>query len=333
MTFCPPYGYRIVGTLETRRKLVDARRAFLAYAACDERAELSREAYLSAFQFGDDFGLHLAKTGSTRDFTGACWSRWLWFDIDRDNDLDAALKDVRGLAAFLLDRYASLDDDDLLTFFSGSKGFHVGVPTTLWEPLPSVCFHRHTRRLAEALAGLARVRIDASIYDKVRAFRAPNSRHPKTRLYKRRLCLDELLGLSVERIRALASRPEPFEIHDCVGTYSQAVADWTDAVRAVESEAKEKTLRRQAVADGPPRLNKLTTEFIRHGATEGDRHRLLFSAAANLAEFGCSPALAHALLTESALDSGLSPADARRQIECGLNYRPTVSAQAPGSET
>jgi hypothetical protein len=47
---------------------------------------------------------------------------------------------------------------------------------------------------------------------------------------------------------------------------------------------------------------------------------LLFSAAANLAELGCSLALAEALLSDAALDSGLSPSDVRRQIECGVNH-------------
>lgn len=40
-----------------------------------------------------------------------------------------------------------------------------------------------------------------------------------------------------------------------------------------------------------------------------------------LAEFGCAFHLAWALLSESALDTGLSPAEVRRQIECGLNHR------------
>ena len=66
-------------------------------------------------------------------------------------------------------------------------------------------------------------------------------------------------------------------------------------------------------------MNRLTLDFVRNGATVGDRHRLLFSAAANLAEFGCQAALAHALLTEAALDSGLPPYEVRRQIACGLN--------------
>jgi hypothetical protein len=50
----------------------------------------------------------------------------------------------------------------------------------------------------------------------------------------------------------------------------------------------------------------------------GDRHRLLYSAARNLGEFGCPHELAWALLSEAALDSGLPPREVRRQIECGL---------------
>jgi hypothetical protein len=76
----------------------------------------------------------------------------------------------------------------------------------------------------------------------------------------------------------------------------------------------------QANGTAPNGLNRATLEFIRDGATTGDRHRRLFSAAANLAEFGCSFELAFALLSDAALDSGLPPSDVRRQIECGLRH-------------
>ena len=72
--------------------------------------------------------------------------------------------------------------------------------------------------------------------------------------------------------------------------------------------------------NGSATLNRATLDFIRDGATAGDRHRLLISAAANLAELGCSLALAETLLSDAALDSGLSPSDVRRQIECGVNH-------------
>ena len=219
----------------------------------------------------------------------------------------------------ILHRYRTFDDDALLLFFSGSKGAHVGMPVT-WNPATSVTFHRTARRFAETLAAAIEVRIDAGVYDKVRLFRAPNSRHPKTGLHKRRLTLDELLHLDAARVRQLAAVPEPFALPVVTATDPQAVADWQAAQQAIEREAEVKAERDAALVNGTPRLNRATLDFIRDGADQGDRHRLLFSAAANLAEFGCPSALAHALLGEAALDAGLPPAEARRQIECGLKH-------------
>ncbi len=128
------------------------------------------------------------------------------------------------------------------------------------------------------------------------------------------------MGLSIEGIRRLAESPEPFGLPVPPATCEQAAKDWTAAVVLVSQQAEGKAQRHAAVASGTATLNRLTLEFIRNGADTGDRHRLLFSAAANLAEFSCPPALAHALLTEAALDSGLPPSDVRRQIDCGLQH-------------
>lgn len=156
------------------------------------------------------------------------------------------------------------------------------------------------------------------MYDKVRAFRAPNSRHPKTGRHKRWLAFDELLHLKTAAIVELAAEPEPFDLPTPPPVNDQAVADWKAAGEQVAQQTAAIRQRRRAT-NGSPTLNRQTMEFLRDGATVGDRHRMLFSAAANLAEFGCPPALAHALLTEPALDTGLSPKDARRQVECGLD--------------
>jgi len=206
----PPYGFRVVGGTWEARRLVDAAAALSAHATCDPRAELDRECYLSAFQYGDDFRRYLETTGSTADFAGECWAPFIWFDVDR-TDLLVALKDARRLAVTIDERYR-LADGNLLAFYSGSKGFHIGLPTPLWRPKPAVTFHKIARRFAERLAELARVQIDTGVYDKVRLFRAPNSRHPKTGLHKRQLSLDELTGLSIDGIMDLAGVPAPFDL-------------------------------------------------------------------------------------------------------------------------
>ena len=313
-------GFRIVGPCTGERRLVCWPTAFVGYASLDERADVNREGYLSAFTFGEDFRRHLDANGSTKGFDGVCGGEFVWFDIDR-TDLEAARRDAARLCLCLAERY-SLDDDALLVFFSGSKGFHVGLPTDLWQPTASGVFNLTARRLAEWLAAWCEVVIDSGVFDKVRAFRAPNSRHPKTGLHKRALSLDELMRLSVERIQELAREPLAFDVPTVSTRCDQAATDWQEAARRVEQET-EAARERRASSDRSARLNRATADFMRDGAGSGDRHRLLFSAAANLAEFGCPVELAHELLSEAALDSGLSPSETRRQIDCGLNHNAT----------
>jgi len=314
----PTFGFRVVGRPTGRRWLVDASLALVGYAGCDPRINPADEAYLGVFWFGSDFVAHMKETGSTKGFNGPCWSPYLWFDIDRDGDADGALTDARALVGCLLDRYRELDEEDLFCYFSGNRGYHVGLPM-VWDPPPALDFNRTARHLAERLAGIARVRIDVGIYDKVHLFRAPNSRHPKTSLHKRWLTHDELMRLTAERIRQLATNPIPFDLHWPAATCTAAADDWAEAECLSRRQTEEKA-RRSVVANGAPRLNRLTFDFILNGATEGERHSRLFSAAANLAEFQCPPALAHAILTDAGLDSGLPPSEVRRQIDCGLAH-------------
>ncbi len=320
------YGFRIVGDCRNERRLVDWQAAFAGYADCDERAEVKSEAYLSAFTFAGEFRRHLALRGTTKGYGGECFALWLWFDIDRDGDLEAATRDARRLSAATVDRYR-IDGDELLLFFSGSKGYHVGLPASLFAAEPSHDFHRIARQFAERLAAVVGVTVDSGVYDRVRAFRAPNSRHPKTGLHKRRFEFNELLHLTTAAILERATTPEAFELPDGNATSEVAADDWRRAIEAVRTQA---TAAQQRQANAAATLNRQTLEFIRDGASQGDRHRLLFSAAANLAEFGCPSALAHALLTEGALDSGLPPSDVRRQIDCGLAHHTTTPEAARG---
>jgi hypothetical protein len=318
MTRRPTLGIRVVGPTWTRRIVVDHAAAFAGYAAADPLASVDREGYLSAFRFASDFRQYFADNGnSEREYGGVCWSDWLWLDVDR-TDLGRALDDARRLAATILSLYADLDGDDLLLFFSGSKGCHVGIPTAAWQPEPDPHFHRFARAFCERLAALAGVAIDAGVYSLTRLFRAPNSRHRKTGRHKRRFDFDSFMGMKLESIERLAERPEPFEVPAAQATCEAAAADWQAAVAWTRRQADTQAARQAALADGAPALNRQTLDFIREGADEGNRHRRLYSATRNLAELGCPTALAHALLTDAALDCGLTPRDVHRQIECGL---------------
>ena len=248
------YGFRVVGDCRQPRRLVDADAAMAACAACDERAELVRESYLSAFRFTNEFREHLTTTGSTKGFDGQCWSDWLWWDIDCDNDLERARDDARRLLTALTGRFG-LADDDVLVFFSGSKGFHIGMPTSLHNPEPGRDFHRTARRFAELVATAAEVSIDVSVYDRVRCFRAPNSRHPKTGLHKRRLTADQLLHLSIDAILQLAKLPAQFDLPEPTYRSKAAAQLCAEAAEQVAREA-ESSAERLANGIGCEQLNR-----------------------------------------------------------------------------
>ena len=318
------YGFRILGGVFNDRNLVLAGKALDGYSRCDPFAKIDCESYLSAFRFDKVFADYLTEKGSPKGYTGPTWSEWLWFDIDRD-DLTEALKDVRKLVAWLFSRFGTLAGDELLLFYSGSKGFHVGIQTELWRPDPAINFHDQCRCFAETIAEQAEIAIDSGVYDRVRAFRAPNSRHQKTGRHKRFLELSELMTLEADEITRMAESPRPFTFSKS-SLNREAVRMWYTAASTVEERQKQIKQRRIArTSNGDAGFSYLsvtraTMDFIRNGATSGDRHRRLFSAAANLGEFGCNFELAWALLSESALDCGLSPSDVRRQIECGLTH-------------
>ncbi|MEN0109293.1 MAG: DNA primase [Planctomycetota bacterium] len=311
-----PYGFRVVGGRHGLRRLVDWQAALAGHAACEARAQTDRECYLSAFTFGDELRDHLAETGSTKGYRSPCGAAWLWLDLDDPDNPERALDAARRLTAGLVDRYA-IDGDELLVFYSGAKGYHVGLPLAVCgSPAPSERFHRIAQSFAEAAAERQGVGIDMGVYDRVRLFRAPNSRHPKTGRHKRRLAFDELLALSADAIARMAETPGPFDLPAEPALDFTAVADWNAAAEAVEADNAARAERR-AATDGAT-LNRRTLDFLRDGAPVGDRHRLLYSAAANLAELGADYRLAVALLNEPALDSGLPPSDVARQIRCGV---------------
>lgn len=330
------YGLHVVGPTHSQRVPVEWMPLLIAAASVNPPFDPTREQYATAFHYDRAMLTHLkANGGSSAGFTGAVWSMALHFDLDAADDLPPALEAGRRLTTTLLHRYPALADGDVEIFYSGGRSVHVELPLP-HRPEPGPTFHLVCRKLAFRLAKLAGVdtvggvKFDEGNYDKVRLWRLVNSRHAKTGLHKVRIDYDELMHLNAEGIRALAVAPRPYLVVDPTGASElQLETDWRQAAEAVAREQQAKSVQKfeDEAAGGPDRLNRATLDFIRDGATVGDRHRLLYSASRNLAEFGCPAKLAFALLMPAALDAGLAPGDATRQIECGLKDTVTPTTE------
>ena len=320
----PPFnvGAFVWGAPPSPRDLKPHSELLTAYAdgGMAEKGEAGeREAYLSHFAFGAEMRSHYAANrNSVAGFVGPCWCRWLVLDIDRV-DLADALADARRLVTFLHDRYPEAEGD-VPVFFSGGKGFHVLVELA-HNPPPAVGFQRTARTLAEALAARAGVRIDTSVYDIAHIIRLPNTKHPRTGLFKRRIDADTLFRLDINGIREHARHAAGDGIPAVRTCPKQLSADWYDAGQVTARATETRDARRGGSARTPDeRAPRYFLELVRFGVGEGERHQKLFQCAAWLTEQGAPPSLVAALLAEPGCDVGLTPKDVNRQIQCGIEH-------------
>lgn len=249
------------------------------------------ESYTGMFQFKEDYCLLADRTGSVKGADDlACYCHWLWFDID-DPNLEAARGKTLELLTQLEVRY-EVRSEWLTLYFSGSKGFHLGIPSGLFGAEPATDLPQIFKKMALALA--EDIPIDTAIYDRNRLWRLPNSINAKSGLYKIPLTCDELVSCTAEDIRALANSPRessPTVIPDDLPV--PALAALYDTIT--------KELRQQKLAVVPTpavSVNKPCIEKLLAGVAEGDRNE----AAIRLADFFMKQGLGQEAANEKLLE-------------------------------
>jgi hypothetical protein len=313
-------GAVVFGAPTAKRDVVRWFDLLRAAQELDDRFNPDQEAYLSAFAFPRcEYVGHVRRIGSPRGYTGPAACPWLWFDVDRA-DLDAARRDTLTLARFLLRRYPKLDcDDGLGVWFSGQKGFHLGIeclPGNRPDPLVPAT----AKRLALALANAAGVQIDPAIYDCQRIFRLPNSRHAQSGLHKTPLTLAEL-EIPIERIRELAQHPRGCALPEVGDVNAELEADWAAALDAVKRSGTMAADGRRVPPADAPVVPKFVRDFIGFADTQSPgRAVTLWKCSAALSEAGVPPRVVFGLLEEPALKTGLPVHEVRKQILAGIAH-------------
>jgi hypothetical protein len=178
------------------------------------------DCFVSVLRFTQEFARYTAtnpspKTGnppSVSGYSGPALPKFLPLDFDHEQDPTRALADVRGFLRRLHDQY-DVPAEALRLFFSGLKGFAVEIPGMLvggFEPNTDIA--NRLRRAAYVLvAGFSTA--DLAIYDRLRLWRVPNTRH-KSGLFKVPLSAAEVMHLSLDDIRAVARAPRQIDLPD-----------------------------------------------------------------------------------------------------------------------
>ena len=318
-------GFEVLGDVDRKRQPRDWQAGFASACTGASLWPPRCPVFLSAFAFTGEFRTHLAssKDGSAAGFSGAAYCPLIWFDIDREMknpdrklvpDINAALEGTRRLVEKLIE--LGVPESCLLVFFSGNRGFHIGVFTGLFAARPSVQFAKVARLACGAIAEAAGCEIDKNIYKTVQPLRAPNSPHEKSGLFKVRLSLEELRSLSAEKICEFAKQPRLFE-----PPYLEAepVPRLARIWQAAEVAHAEQQTARAATAgmagNDDAELFRATMEFLTVGAPDGERATEGFKAGMNLLDFGDIESLVAALLARGFERSGYPPSEAQQQIK------------------
>ena len=164
------------------------------------------ERYLSLFQYESSIRNHFDVTGSVSGYKGEYYMNVFWIDIDNSSDLKASHDEAKKLVAKLISEYLVLPQQ-IYICFSGCKGFHIGLHSSLFGGFASSCdLPSKIKRLVSTITqGIGSV--DIGIYNQNRSFRAINSCHPKSGLYKIGITYDDLMNKSLDEIMFDATEP------------------------------------------------------------------------------------------------------------------------------
>lgn len=175
----------------------------------------AKDVYSTPMLFTEDLlayvQVHRNKNGnpSVEDYAGDGLLTAVHFDLDA-KDWAVALADLRRLVQGMEDRYGL--GEAVRPFFTGGKGFCASIPLAPFGgPLVGPCREiadAHKRLAASLVEGLGITTMDTSVYDAMRLWREPNTRHGKTGLHKIPLATTEVMELTPDLI-ARISRREP----------------------------------------------------------------------------------------------------------------------------
>ena len=227
-------------------------------------SQTGKERYKSLYRFNEEI-INLKSLGNIPKGT-MLYADYLAFDIDQ-KDLSDAHMELGRLVEYLDFREVGYE-----LWFSGSKGFHIMVPTSQFEFKPT----DNTdilKRLAEGIGEASGITIDTSIYNASRVFRMGGSINPKTGLYKVPVSPTDSLEDILEK--AKSPKEDPYPEPDDYGVNDVLMAAYEEVQGLI------KVNRTIAPVDDPK-----NTRIVPTGIATGGRNEACYTMARKLARRG-----------------------------------------------
>jgi hypothetical protein len=149
----------------------------------DENFVSDDDYYISTYIYGEDAKKLYEEKKSLKGFRNVKTDK-IWFDLDSEGNLELAREETKELVSRL--KKTGIKESSIDIFFSGGKGFGVEVK------INKMLNRTQVEHLAINTFGKGLETLDTTLYDENQILRVPNTKHPKTGLYKVQLTAKQL---------------------------------------------------------------------------------------------------------------------------------------------
>lgn len=257
-----------------------------------------RECYATICRFPQAYHEHVSKEKTVSGYNGTAYSDTLWIDID-SKDLEQALNEAAATSVALVGHW-SVHPDDLKIFFSGKKGFHLGVPVETFGAEPSPHLPRALGVLAQRIAEQTGIKIDPAIYKTNSLLRLPNTINAKSGLYKIQLAHYELT--SVDEIKERARKPRTEKLPEGPRAYNDVLANlWQNTIETLARDSKndrELPVLQPGGLSEVPRFDKICMHRMMKGVGVGSRNEVALRLAVHFRQKGMPLSMVESAMLE-----------------------------------
>lgn len=235
----------------------------------------SSDIFTTYLRYPNEFHKYWTQNGqSLAGYEGDCYSDFLPIDLDSEDLNDAQVK-CQNLISLLVVQY-EVNPNCLGVFFSGSKGFHIEIPTVLFGNVQASQDLPYIFKEIPKILGINYH--DSTIYNRNALWRFPNTKNDKSGLYKIPLSVNQINNLTIDDIKSLAAKPiegwKPVDYEDW-NSINELNKIWE---RAEITNKERKKPAKGYVFNGKGGKNRHTYE----GVLEGNRNNRAFEIAREL---------------------------------------------------
>jgi KaiC/GvpD/RAD55 family RecA-like ATPase len=233
--------------------------------------------YISTYYYEQDALDYFKVNGRIKGFKNVKTDK-IWFDFD-STDLERAKGDAKTVISRLKDN--GIKESAIDVYFSGSKGFT--VETTVDKMLNRT----QVEHLACNVFGKGLETFDKTMYDENQIFRVPNTKHPKSGLYKVQLSIKQL-NLPIEKIKEYAVETRPIILREH--------GELTPALLEIKQDTPKKVNNIEElnfdISRRPPHWKDYKWALLNaHQVKESERHNALLIIAATCKGLGYDESL------------------------------------------